>query len=33
MTDAKTWENVVGIEIQVSSAEILMIFVQWEIPH
>lgn len=33
MTDAKTWGNVVGTEIQVSSAEILMIFVQWEIPH
>ena len=33
MKDAKTWGNVVGTEMQVSSAEILMIFVQGEIPH
>lgn len=33
MTDAKTWGNVVGTEMQVISAEILMIFVQGEIPY
>ena len=33
MKDAKTWGNVVGTEMQVSSTEILMIFVQGEIPH
>lgn len=33
MTDAKTWGNVVGTEMQVIIEEILMIFVQGEIPH
>lgn len=33
MTDSKTWGNVVGTEMQVISAEILIIFVQGEIPY
>jgi len=33
MTDAKTWGKVVGTEMQVNNAEILLIFGQGEIPH
>lgn len=33
MTDGETWGKVVGTEIQAIVTEILLFFVQGEIPH